>query len=107
VATRRVTRSRWAPRSRSLGLAPKLVEQILERLVGVTQAGTSVLLVDQDVDAALEVASHGYVLENGRVIAAGDSASLLEDSRIRAAYLGVSWRRALCAGRRPVPAPRT
>jgi branched-chain amino acid transport system ATP-binding protein len=74
----------------SLGLAPKLVEQILERLVGVTEAGTSVLLVDQDVDAALEVASHGYVLENGRVIAAGDSASLLEDSRIREAYLGVS-----------------
>jgi branched-chain amino acid transport system ATP-binding protein len=74
----------------SLGLAPKLVEQILERIVGVTQAGTAVLLVDQDVDAALEVASHGYVLENGRVIAAGDSASLLEDPRVREAYLGVS-----------------
>jgi branched-chain amino acid transport system ATP-binding protein len=74
----------------SLGLAPKLVEQILERLVGVKEAGTSVLLVDQDVDAALEVASHGYVLENGRVIAAGESASLLEDPRIREAYLGVS-----------------
>jgi branched-chain amino acid transport system ATP-binding protein len=74
----------------SLGLAPKLVEQILERLVDVTEAGTAVLVVDQDVDAALEVASHGYVLENGRVIAAGDSASLLEDSRVREAYLGVS-----------------
>ena len=74
----------------SLGLAPKLVEQILERLVGVTEAGTAVLLVDQDVDAALEVAAHGYVLENGRVIAAGDSASLLEDPRVREAYLGVS-----------------
>jgi branched-chain amino acid transport system ATP-binding protein len=74
----------------SLGLAPKLVEQILERLVGVTEAGTAVLLVDQDVDAALEVAAHGYVLENGRVIAAGDSASLLEDPRVREAYLGVA-----------------
>jgi branched-chain amino acid transport system ATP-binding protein len=74
----------------SLGLAPNLVEQILERLVGVTEAGTAVLLVEQDVDAALEVAAHGYVLENGRVIAAGGSASLLEDPRIREAYLGVS-----------------
>jgi branched-chain amino acid transport system ATP-binding protein len=74
----------------SLGLAPNLVEQILERLVGVTEAGTAVLLVEQDVDAALEVASHGYVLENGRVIASGESASLLEDPRIREAYLGVS-----------------
>ena len=74
----------------SLGLAPKLVEQILERLVGVTEAGTAVLLVDEDVVAALEAAAHGYVLENGRVIAAGDSASLLEDPRVREAYLGVS-----------------
>jgi branched-chain amino acid transport system ATP-binding protein len=74
----------------SLGLAPNLVEQILERLVGVTEAGTAVLLVEQDVDAALEVAAHGYVLENGRVIAAGESATLLEDPRIREAYLGVS-----------------
>jgi branched-chain amino acid transport system ATP-binding protein len=74
----------------SLGLAPNLVEQILDRLVGVTEAGTAVLLVDQDVDAAFEVAAHGYVLENGRVIAAGGSASLLEDPRIREAYLGVA-----------------
>jgi branched-chain amino acid transport system ATP-binding protein len=74
----------------SLGLAPNLVEQILERLVGVTEAGTAVLLVDQDVDAALEAAARGYVLENGRVVAAGDSASLLEDPRIREAYLGVA-----------------
>ena len=74
----------------SLGLAPKLVEQILERLTSVTEAGTSVLLVDQDVDAALEAASRGYVLENGRIIASGESASLLEDPRIREAYLGVA-----------------
>jgi branched-chain amino acid transport system ATP-binding protein len=74
----------------SFGLAPKLVEQILERLTGVTEAGTSVLLVEQDVDAALEVAARGYVLENGRIVAAGDSASLLEDPRIREAYLGVA-----------------
>jgi branched-chain amino acid transport system ATP-binding protein len=74
----------------SLGLAPKLVEQILERLTGVTEAGTAVLLVEQDVDAALEVAARGYVLENGRIVAAGESASLLDDPRIREAYLGVA-----------------
>jgi branched-chain amino acid transport system ATP-binding protein len=74
----------------SLGLAPNLVEQILERLTSVTQAGTSVLLVEQDVDAALEAAARGYVLENGRIVAADDAASLLEDPRIREAYLGVA-----------------
>jgi branched-chain amino acid transport system ATP-binding protein len=74
----------------SLGLAPNLVEQILERLVGVTEAGAAVLLVDQDVDAALEAAGRGYVLENGRIVAGGESASLLEDPRIREAYLGVA-----------------
>jgi branched-chain amino acid transport system ATP-binding protein len=74
----------------SLGLAPKLVEQILERLTGVTEAGTSVLLVEQDVDAALEAAARGYVLENGRIVASGEAASLLEDPRIREAYLGVA-----------------
>ena len=73
----------------SLGLAPKLVEQILERLAGVTELGTAVLLVEQDVDAALETASRGYVLENGRITASGESASLLADPRVRQAYLGV------------------
>jgi len=74
----------------SLGLAPNLVEQILERLTSVTDAGTAVLLVEQDVDAALEAAARGYVLENGRIVAAGESASLLDDPRIREAYLGVA-----------------
>ena len=74
----------------SLGLAPNLVEQILERLTSVTEAGTAVLLVEQDVDAALETAARGYVLENGRIVAAGESASLLDDPRIREAYLGVT-----------------
>ena len=74
----------------SLGLAPNLVEQILERLTSVTEAGTSVLLVEQDVDAALEAAARGYVLENGRIVAAGESTALLDDPRIREAYLGVA-----------------
>ena len=74
----------------SLGLAPKLVELILDRLTGLTESGTSVLLVEQDVDAALETASRGYVLENGRIIASGESESLRSDPRIREAYLGVA-----------------
>ena len=74
----------------SLGLAPKLVEQILERLTSVTEAGMSVLLVEQDVDAALEAAARGYVLENGHIVASGESASLLEDPRIIEAHLGVA-----------------
>ena len=73
----------------SLGLAPNLAAQILERLAGVTEQGTAVLLVDQDVDAALEAAGRGYVLENGRITASGESASLLSDPRVREAYLGV------------------
>jgi branched-chain amino acid transport system ATP-binding protein len=74
----------------SLGLAPNLVEQMLERLTSVTEAGTAVLLVEQDVDAALEAAARGYVLENGRIVASGESSALLEDPRIREAYLGVA-----------------
>ena len=74
----------------SLGLAPNLVEQILDRLTGVTEQGTSVLLIEQDVDAALETSSRGYVLENGRIIVSGNSASLRSDPRVREAYLGVA-----------------
>jgi branched-chain amino acid transport system ATP-binding protein len=74
----------------SLGLAPKLVEQILERLPGVTEAGSAILLVEQDVDMALDLAARGYVLENGRIVATGASAELLADPRLREAYLGVA-----------------
>jgi branched-chain amino acid transport system ATP-binding protein len=74
----------------SLGLAPKLVEQILERLPGVTEAGSAILLVEQDVDLALDLAARGYVLENGRMVATGASAELLADPRLREAYLGVA-----------------
>jgi len=73
----------------SLGLAPNLVELFLERLVDIARMGTAVLLVEQDVDAALHVASRGYVLETGHIVAQGDSAELLADPRIREAYLGV------------------
>ena len=74
----------------SLGLAPKLVDEIVERLRTVAENGTAVLLVDQDVDAALRLAARGYVLETGRIVVSGPSAELLEDKRVREAYLSVA-----------------
>lgn len=74
----------------SLGLAPVVVDEILDRLPDITAAGTSVLLVEQDVDAALSVAVRGYVLETGRVFLTGDAESLLADTRIQESYLGIA-----------------
>ena len=74
----------------SLGLAPNLVETILDRLAEIRNDGTALLLVEQDVDAALRVADRGYVLENGRIVASGPSEELLSDERVREAYLGVA-----------------
>jgi branched-chain amino acid transport system ATP-binding protein len=74
----------------SLGLAPKLVEEIIERLAEVSARGTAVLLVDQDADLALEAAARGYVLETGRIAASGSGEQLLADDRVREAYLGVT-----------------
>ncbi|MGH8904099.1 MAG: ABC transporter ATP-binding protein [Egibacteraceae bacterium] len=74
----------------SLGLAPNLADQLIARLPQIAEAGTAVLLVDQDVGAALSAAARGYVLEIGRVVTAGPSAVLLADPRIRQAYLGVT-----------------
>jgi branched-chain amino acid transport system ATP-binding protein len=74
----------------SLGLAPKLVDDLLERLEDIRAGGTSILLVEQDVDAALMLATRGYVLETGRIVASGTSEKLLADDRVREAYLGVA-----------------
>jgi len=74
----------------SLGLAPVLVDEILNRLTTIAATGTGVLLVEQDAGAALEIASRGYVLENGRITLSGQAATLANDSRVRAAYLGVA-----------------
>ena len=74
----------------SLGLAPKLVDQIFEQLEAVAAEGTALLVVEQDVDAALRLATRGYVLETGRIAARGTSEELAEDPRVREAYLGVA-----------------
>ncbi len=74
----------------SLGLAPNLVETLLDRLREIAGTGMSVLLVEQDVEAALALAARGYVLETGHIVAEEKSEILRNDPRIRRAYLGVA-----------------
>ena len=73
----------------SMGLAPRLVEDIFAKVRELKQAGTTIFLVDQNARAALSVADRGYVLEAGRVVLAGSGAELLADEKVRQAYLGL------------------
>jgi branched-chain amino acid transport system ATP-binding protein len=73
----------------SLGLAPALVESLMETIGSLNADGMAILIVEQDVQAALERAARGYVLESGRVVLAGSAEQLLGDERVRQAYLGV------------------
>ncbi len=73
----------------SLGLAPRLVETLGEALKEVNRTGLTILLVEQDVLTALDLASHGFVIETGRVTMTGPSAVLAGDARIREAYMGL------------------
>jgi branched-chain amino acid transport system ATP-binding protein len=72
----------------SLGLAPMLVREMLNALERLRDRGITVLMADQNAQAVLQMADRGYVLDSGRVVAQGDSESLLYDDRLRAAYLG-------------------
>ena len=72
----------------SLGLAPRVVEAIFETLTAINRAGVAVLLVEQNVRAALRLAGRAYVLEGGRVVGEGPARHLLEDPHVRRAYLG-------------------
>jgi branched-chain amino acid transport system ATP-binding protein len=73
----------------SLGLAPRVVAELFQAIVAVNREGVAVLLVEQNVHQALGIAHHGYVLETGRVAAAGPAAALLEDAYVKEAYLGL------------------
>ena len=73
----------------SLGLAPRLVEQVRDTIVELNRQGVSVLLVEQNAAMALAIASHGYVMETGRVVKDGPAAELLADQDIQEFYLGV------------------
>ncbi len=72
----------------SLGLAPLMVERIFEMIRAIHHAGTTMLLVEQNAKAALALAGRAYVMETGRIALHGPSAALLEDPKVRAAYLG-------------------
>jgi branched-chain amino acid transport system ATP-binding protein len=72
----------------SLGLAPLIVKMIFEIIKQINTEGTTVLLVEQNAKAALEVADYGYVLETGRITLQGRGQDLLQDDRVRKAYLG-------------------
>jgi branched-chain amino acid transport system ATP-binding protein len=73
----------------SMGLAPKLVDQIFGVIADFKSRGLTVLLVEQNANAALAIADRGYVIETGRITITGRGQELLNDPRIRAAYLGV------------------
>ena len=72
----------------SMGLAPILVEQIFDIIKRLHQAGTTLLLVEQNARMALSVADRGYVLETGKIVATGTGGELLRDEAVKRAYLG-------------------
>jgi branched-chain amino acid transport system ATP-binding protein len=73
----------------SLGLAPIVVQEVFRTVREVRDAGVTVLLVEQNVHQALDLADRGYVLETGRVVLQGPSAELLANPEVRSAYLGL------------------
>jgi branched-chain amino acid transport system ATP-binding protein len=72
----------------SFGLAPILVEQMFETIARINQQGVAILLVEQNVQAALEIAHRAYLLENGRIVGQGDGKQLLSFESVRSSYLG-------------------
>jgi branched-chain amino acid transport system ATP-binding protein len=73
----------------SLGLAPIIVAEMFRVIRAIHEAGTPILMVEQNVRQTLEIADRGYVLENGRIALAGTGGALLADAHMRAAYLGL------------------
>ena len=73
----------------SLGLAPKMIEELLRTVLRIRDSGTTVLLVEQNVAQALEIAEDAYIIERGRVVLGGAAASVLASDQIRGAYLGI------------------
>jgi branched-chain amino acid transport system ATP-binding protein len=73
----------------SLGLSPRLVDELVAALKTVNDDGISILLIEQDVMTALDVAQYGFVLDHGRITRSGPAAALVSDSSIQSAYLGL------------------
>ncbi|MCM0674424.1 ABC transporter ATP-binding protein [Micromonospora phytophila] len=74
----------------SMGLAPKLIQQIFEIITRINEQGTTILLVEQNAQQALSRAHRGYVLETGRIVKEGTGQELLHDPAVKEAYLGVA-----------------
>ena len=72
----------------SMGLAPILVDEIFSVIRRINQAGTTILLVEQNAYKALALAGRGYILETGKIVKSGPAAELIKDDAVRAAYLG-------------------
>jgi branched-chain amino acid transport system ATP-binding protein len=72
----------------SMGLAPALVEHVFDIIQTINRQGTTILLVEQNAAVALSIASRGYVLQNGRIVAHDTAGALLATDHIRRAYLG-------------------
>jgi len=73
----------------SLGLAPIVVDLLIDKLAEVRKNGVTVLLVEQDIFSAFHVADRGYVLETGRIVRTGRASELAQDPEVRRAYLGI------------------
>ncbi|HEY5578241.1 MAG TPA: ABC transporter ATP-binding protein [Acidimicrobiia bacterium] len=73
----------------SLGLAPMLVEQIRDIIVDINRQGTSVLLIEQNANMALQIAHYGYIMETGKIVMDGLPQKLLKDEDVREFYLGL------------------
>jgi branched-chain amino acid transport system ATP-binding protein len=71
-----------------MGLAPRLVQEVFATIARLKEQNITMLLVEQFAAAALQVADHGYVLENGRLTISGPAAALRNDPAVQAAYLG-------------------
>jgi branched-chain amino acid transport system ATP-binding protein len=76
----------------SMGLAPRIVQQVFDILRGLKTAGTTLLLIEQNARAALKLADRGYVMETGRIILEGAAAELRDDPEVQRAYLGKGYR---------------
>ena len=73
----------------SMGLAPRLVDEVFQIMTEINASGTTILLVEQNARRALEIASRAYVLEAGEIVLSGSGVELLDNEAVRAAYLGM------------------
>ncbi len=72
----------------SLGLAPNIVEQVFEIIDGIRQSGTTILMVEQNAYAALDMCDYAYLMEAGSIVLSGRGSELIDNEHVRQAYLG-------------------